>query len=38
MVINRLEKFKFRQYISNIISRLIYMALEMKLDYFGHEY
>jgi len=35
MVINRLENFKFRQYLSNIISRLIYMVIEINCSFFS---
>ena len=35
MVINRLENFKFRQYLSNVISRLIYMVIEINLFIFS---
>ena len=35
MVKNRLENFKFWQYPSNIISRLIYIVIEMNLLIFS---
>jgi hypothetical protein len=35
MVMNNLENFKFQQCLSNVISRLIYMALGMNLLIFS---